>query len=1017
MKNPLKAFAKKYWYVMVVAVFAVAVVAGVRALPAPVVSDAKAQSAIPTIGLTPTYDGSGNITGVALTTSGPGPFTENFQVAICLQEQGRNSNRIDCVHTPWAASSSPAGNSQISGVTMSNFSQWWSAWSASPEQTIDAHWTTTITPPNYRVDNWQTRPTNGGEITMQGTNCSTNSGCGTCYDSGNCTGVGYYYDYGTGWQEVAPSVFVRTAPLPAGEVITNVQLGFEQIDVNDDVSMWNNNAGAVGKTGYGISANVCSNGGVPWVMTPTMGGTSLVSYAYAGGNNCDIAGDGDTGGVQDYFRAYMSANVYNAASQSNNIPSSTNPSAVMTVGSDGKPLTLTVINTGGAPWVSDQSTVISKSGTCDGPNGTQPDPTKDSPAASCITNYINSSNLIELVHAASTFGVGANSLQYSQKSQQTCSLSSSYDCANSSCGSDEQACTTSGYCNVGTFNNPADCGMNGGTWTQGCNSQWVPEVSCTLTSGDPNVEPGATTTFALPSLTAPATPGAYTETWQMQNGSTPFGSKINVPIQVGPASQPAGATVNVLSQNSVNGNPVYAGWNFATYPPLSTDPNYDPCGDTNTICGPSLYESSSTSLNAPTGTYNLDQNPVLAPGNYNNGSQYTFRSIQTVSPIAFHSNTKTDTNSLFALAKGFLPPVANAAHEDTSYPWSQTATSTQSSLAMIILWDPDATLSVSNTSVSVTNSNPTGSFSVSNTGTSGSWVNWNATTTNYSANSNGVNWLSISPSSGSNLHVGDPAVPVTITATPGSLASGTYTATVSFNNPNTQTFPAGVPLNSLSSLPSITVTFTVGNSSPSSCTANSVSVSCPATMQENTTTQCLASVNESGSSCTGTVTWSVVSGSGSITQNGAYTSPNSTGTATIKAVSTDNSGVSNTANITITGSSLSGSPNCSNPIISASPANIVIPESSQLSYNCQNVNSCTLTGSDGSNYSNNITWVNPTTASGTQSVAPSVTTVYTFSCTTGGSGSSASVSLPVQVTVGGTSRCEQNPNGAGCSGQ
>jgi hypothetical protein len=162
--------------------------------------------------------------------SSSGPFTENFQVAVCFQEQGRNSNRIDCVHTPWAASSSDAGVSQnLDGLAVNNYSTWWSAWSASPEETIDAAWTTTNVPPNGRVDNWETLPTSGGEGCQVGS-----QDCGTCYDSKSCTGSGYYYDYGTGWQEISPSLFIRTAPLPVGAVLTNVQLGFYQLNDNED---------------------------------------------------------------------------------------------------------------------------------------------------------------------------------------------------------------------------------------------------------------------------------------------------------------------------------------------------------------------------------------------------------------------------------------------------------------------------------------------------------------------------------------------------------------------------------------------------------------------------------------------------------------------------------------------------------------------------------------------------------------------------------------------------------------
>ena len=101
----------------------------------------------------------------------------------------------------------------------------------------------------------------------------------------------------------------------------------------------------------------------------------------------------------------------------------------------------------------------------------------------------------------------------------------------------------------------------------------------------------------------------------------------------------------------------------------------------------------------------------------------------------------------------------------------QTALVAPSELHFSILWDPDAALSVNSNSVSVTDANPTGSFSISNTGTPGSTLTWNATATNYSANSNGFNWLTISPLGGSDLGVGSGGS-VTITATPGICRAG-----------------------------------------------------------------------------------------------------------------------------------------------------------------------------------------------------------------------------------------------------
>ena len=974
---------------------------------------AQAQSTVPNISLNGIYNG-GGIASVQLSLSGSGPFTENFQVAVCFQEQGRNGNRIDCAHTPWAASSTPSDMSYNTvlgvpnNITDSNYSKWWSDWSAAPQQSLDANWTATNVVPNYFVD-WEE------------------------------------YNYGSGWYEVEPSLFMRTAPLSTGQIITNVQLGFEQIDVNDINQMYNA-ANTV------IDANTCSgapaNGVVPWVITPIGGGNAVgtigvqgsgnvwsfqdpgASYAYTYGN-CAAAGSYGSGqvtnsGPADYFRVYLAAGAYNAANPNNNIPTSTTPSTKMTIGTNGSPLTFTIQNTGSAPWTSNIKTFVSSTGVCDG-GGTQPDPTQGHPVGTaCVSTYSNSSNIFQLAHVSGMFGTGLDPLRFSQSTQETCSIGSTMGCADSSCNSDSQACQSSGYCSNSGVTDQSQCWESGGSWTQGCNSQWVNQVSCTQTGGDSSVEPGQTATFKLPSLTAPATPRNYTEQWQMKNGSASFGSVIPVNIQVGPGNTPSSVatnTITVTSQNAVTQGPVNATWDITDMgsgPLPATDPsflNYD--GDVCDLVGNTLcHGSSQTYTNQPavnTAMPSVSYGSVtmvtssIALYNPADSSLYSFNSVR-VTPATQKKVGVIDT--LLSLTKSVFGSTAEAWVLQQSA--AQTLTATQP-VNYTILWDPTANIAVSSTSplslTSVVGNPASGQVQITNNGAPGSQIaSWSQTVTY----TNGSGWLSVSPpSSAVPMNQGDTQT-VTINVSSTGLSAGTtYKAKIDFT---------GTGQGSSASDAYLDVSYAV-TASPSSVTGVTITGCSPSSIDTNGTSNCTATVSGTGN-YDNTVTWS--SSIGTMTSTGgdsAKFASSNPGTATIKACSTSSPSICDTTPVVVTQAPIActpgvNCPKCTDPIISAAPTSIVIPESSVLSYKCDNVTSCTLTGNDGSNYTNNLKWVDSTTASGTQSVTPLNTTVYTFSCTNSGySPQSATVSLPVKVTVGGTSRCEQNPNGAGCPGQ
>lgn len=979
----------------VVAIIIVGVFTGVYLSATP--SPARAQATLPTITFNPGYGNNGSVIGGSFTISGSGPFTEDFQVAICLQEQGRNGNRTDCAVTPWASTLSSAGNSQASyGTTDANYTKWWSTWSAAAENTIDANWALTNTAP---------------ATTWDGTSLS-------------------------GFSNESPSVFIATRPLPAGESINSVQLGFEVLDDNNQGQMQN-------AATDGLNGDYCNSGGSPYTFTPLGGGTSGNTYGYTYGD-CDsghISGL-TAAGLPDYFRVYMSGGVFNAIGAGNNIPASFNVSQTIATGTDSNPLAIVVENTGGGAWASNQTTLVAGSahGTCT--DGTQPDPS-DPQGSSCTASYNNYSNVLELKHVSGSFSTGNDPAQFDQVTQQTCTVGGP-DCDNQSCSGDQNACTSSGYCSLGSFyQNQGDCTDGGGTWTQGCNSTWEKQISCTNT-GDPNVEPGATTTFLLGSLTAPATAGNYTEDWQMMNNGSSFGSVIPVNIRVGasvPTSTPTGI-VNVASEDSQTGSAVTSSFDVVDG---ATD-LCDPAGGTE----PCKAQNQTFNNSIPLGI------PVFVSAVSNSaGSLYAFGGVKEELPIA---QKKTNIlSNLFALSKNFLIGEAdaytNCAYIGTSggcAPPITTATPGYGAVSLtpddsipadltdnfVILWDPQASMSVTPSSVSnsLSSAGTVGTVTVSNTSAApGAELGWSSSV----SYTNGNNWLSVTPSTDASGLADGSSDTVTIAYT-GGLAPGTYEANVTFNG---DSIVGGSSTALPSPPPPVSVTLIVTNASGGpyfSCFSNQCAVtatpgatSCdsacgvitppspaptctPSSITTAQTSQCVFDLN--GVPQNG-VTWKVASGStGSISGSGVYT-PSGTGTEAIVGTLPD--GSMGQATVTVTAPPLppcgSGScqATCSSPTLSASPTSIVVPESSSLTYGCSNVTQCTLTGGG---LNSTQTLPSPGPINGNATTTPSITTTYTLTCINGNY-SSDSTSNSVRVTVGGSSLCEQNPNGAGCSGQ
>jgi hypothetical protein len=354
-------------------------------------------------------------------------------------------------------------------------------------------------------------------------------------------------------------------------------------------------------------------------------------------------------------------------------------------------------------------------------------------------------------------------------------------------------------------------------------------------------------------------------------------------------------------------------------------------------------------------------------------------------------------------------------------------------ISYILLWDPIATMSLSqntwNPTVTAGGSAVTQPVTITNTGAPGSTLTWSATT----STTDGGNWLNISPNSDpsglTNGATGNASESVTITANPTGLSAGTYAGTITFLGTSV--------LDQSNTKKTLTVTLKVTNSgatyyscgvgvckqtvtpgATSCATACGVSVSTltatctpsTVTLSSGQTSQCVLDLGGVQQNAT----WATVSGNaGSIGASSGVFTPSSVGTETVSGTLPDGSSANAKIIVDATQTCAPGDASCQascSPTLTASPSTIVVPESSKLSYSCSNVTACELSGGQfGTGTSVPV--------SGSVTSTPSLTTTYTLTCENQPYGPTDSVTSSATVTVNGSNLCEQNPNGAGCPGQ
>ncbi len=206
------------------------------------------------------------------------------------------------------------------------------------------------------------------------------------------------------------------------------------------------------------------------------------------------------------------------------------------------PFSFTVENTGPTAWTSDQASTVSNVGDCSATDNITGYSCPSTVGNSCVVTTNNYSSTIQLKDSTNQFSSSPVSMPYSQITTKTCKETGTgggvYSCAGS---------CSSGNCGSNNCAAPTNAGGCGGTWNSNTNCSTSPTypIYSESSTGDPNVEPNANTTFTLNSLTAPSVSGFYTEIWQMfqggSGGSNYFGSKIPVIISI---NCPSGTTWN-----------------------------------------------------------------------------------------------------------------------------------------------------------------------------------------------------------------------------------------------------------------------------------------------------------------------------------------------------------------------------------------------------------------------------------------------------------------------------------------
>jgi hypothetical protein len=501
------------------------------------------------------------------------------------------------------------------------------------------------------------------------------------------------------------------------------------------------------------------------------------------------------------------------------------------------------------------------------------------------------------------------------------------------------------------------------TWSS-TNATSCAASSNSVAGGWSGAEPASGASTDTPSAVGTAT---YTLTCTGPGGNT---TVITSVIVNAAAAVPAPAgTITFSSENSqLNTIGVPAQWDIND---AGTAGAVDVCTEPGATCS-GMSESYAnqlaqdpSNLSNTFGDISVPQASV-ALGNSVPVNLYSFDSIQRAPSVQEKGGV---IDSLLSLTKDIFGSTAEAWTPLAANPLQQLLLP-NGTVNFVILWDPNADMSLSQSTLSPSatagGSSVSNTISVTNTGAPGSTLTWTAT-----VNASSSSWLSASPSADANGVTngasGNASDNVTISANPSSLSAGAYSGTIEFDGYSKD--DTGNP--QLISKQILTVNFTVNSAVGGGSTAG---YNC-----------------SNGNSC--------------VYVNSGATYPDPGGAASC-AAACNGGGNGNPGN----GNPGNGgaAPVCT---LSATPGTVIIPQQSTLSYNCSGVTSCSISGGSISSpikISGNASNI----VNGTTNVSPTTNSTYTISC----SGPGGSTSATAVVNVGNTTICESNPGGVNCPG-
>jgi hypothetical protein len=390
----------------------------------------------------------------------------------------------------------------------------------------------------------ETSPWASQEVANTGQWIDTSSGDGTYYVSPGTSSLGTGgwsgWDWPGGNDQLSANDYsatiVATQPLPAGEALTNLQLAIELAENNNAY-----NQGYIGSN-YNLSNETL---GCKISYSPVAGGLGTEVYSYTYDNSCP--GTGSAASTPDIFRVSMLGSLVALGSLRSATLSASGIPASITHGTSASGATINVTNNGPMAFVSNSQTfTASGAGTGDCYTDTDGDGYADAPnhadsqwdgddgdvpaSVSCQISGTLKANDIQLSHSGSF--AESTPAYMAASDTKTTTYRAPYT-------TEVGAGCNGGGTLMNNVKNPFAFIINAiakayaaGTGdllamvSGGCTIHAWPAINTQTNSASLGIAVNGNYTFALPTMTAPSSPGTYTEKWTVTDGNSKSLGKI-----------------------------------------------------------------------------------------------------------------------------------------------------------------------------------------------------------------------------------------------------------------------------------------------------------------------------------------------------------------------------------------------------------------------------------------------------------------------------------------------------------